>query len=71
MGLRNFVNRRAPIDRQEVPGPHGSALLEDIFCDVRWRASDELVIAEREPAGWRRCVGHIYIHAFVLGYEAL
>jgi hypothetical protein len=54
-----------------MSGTYGSALLEDVFCHVLWRAWDELVIAEREPAGWRRGVGHVRTHAFILGHEAL
>jgi hypothetical protein len=48
--LGNFVDRRAPIEHcQEISSAHGSALLNDVLCDVLRRAGDELVITKRDP----------------------
>src|SRR5262249_61861831 len=72
VSLGNFLDRRAPIEHcQEISSAHGSALLNDVLCDVLRRAGDELVATEREPSGGRRRVGHVGIEAVVLGHKAL
>src|SRR5215813_7431928 len=72
VGLDNFVDRRTPIKhRQEMTSSDGSALHDNILRDVIWRASDELIVAKREPAGGRWRVGYVRAEAFVLGHKAL
>src|SRR5262249_44257839 len=50
VSLGNFVDRRAPIEHcQEISSAHGSALLNDVLCDVLRRAGDELVALSVNP----------------------
>jgi hypothetical protein len=70
--LGNFVDRRTPIEHsQEMSSTDGAALLDNALRNVLRRAGNELVLAERESTGGCRCVRHVRIQAFVLGYETL
>src|SRR5215831_8388478 len=53
-----------------MPGADSAALLDNILRYVLRRASDELIIAKREPAGGRRRVGYVRAETFVFGHKA-
>ena len=54
-----------------MPSANGSALLDNVYRNFFWRTGYELVIAEREAAGGRRCIRRVGAQTFVLGYKAL
>ena len=54
-----------------MPSADGSALLDNVYRNFFWRTCYELVIAEREAAGGRRCIRRVGAQTFVLGYKAL
>src|SRR5437773_670485 len=73
MGLVSSVSfRQRTHDRcQEVSSADCSALLNDVLRNILRRSGNELVVAQREPSGGRRRVGHVRIEAIVLGEKAL